>query len=194
MENYRQLLSWVDRWYRSVRRRHADQVTCTVGCRTCCIGLFDITLADRDLLRAGLARANPAVRKDIQRRADRLMRRVRSRYPKVRNTLAGLGEARIDELCDWLRRVECPALGSENQCRLYEFRPLTCRLHGVPVIGYDGFPLHEEGCGKCLLKKSDCPHFDVERLVRSEVRLLKQGYGSRWSTPLLIPQALATDV
>ena len=53
MDDYGQLLSRVDAWYRSVQEQHPDQVPCTKGCRDCCIGLFDVSLADRDLLRDG---------------------------------------------------------------------------------------------------------------------------------------------
>src|SRR6185369_11303666 len=64
VDDYKGLLSKVDAWYRSVKERHPDRVPCVKGCRDCCIGLFDVTLADRDLLREGLAAADPEVRKD----------------------------------------------------------------------------------------------------------------------------------
>ena len=66
MDDYRQLLSQVDAWYRSVKELHPDQVPCTKGCRDCCIGLFDVSLADRDLLREGMAQAEPGIREDIR--------------------------------------------------------------------------------------------------------------------------------
>ena len=36
----------MDAWYRSVKERHPAEVPCSKGCRDCCIGLFDVSLAD----------------------------------------------------------------------------------------------------------------------------------------------------
>jgi len=30
-------------------------------------------------------------------------------------------------------RVRCPLLGAKNRCHLYAFRPITCRLYGIPT-------------------------------------------------------------
>src|SRR5688572_20242482 len=73
MPDYLDFLARVDAWYEGVRRAHPDKVTCTKGCRDCCLGLFDISVADRDLLREGLAKADPETRRDIQSRAARIL-------------------------------------------------------------------------------------------------------------------------
>ncbi len=193
MNEYRSLLAWVDEWYRGVQRLHPDKVTCTRGCRDCCVGLFDITLADRALLRAGLARADEAVRRDIEERAGNLLARIREKFPRLGGTLAGLTDEEVDELCAWLHDVECPVLGTGNECRLYAHRPLTCRLHGVPVVGLDGEAMHPEGCRKCLLRAEEAPRLDCERLCAEEAWVLARDYGDRAEEGLLIPQAVARD-
>lgn len=193
MDEYRKLLHWVDDWYRSVQTRHADQVTCTRGCRDCCVGLFDVTLADRDLLREGMTRLPARVRRDIEARAAALLARLRERYPQVGDTLEGCTEKEIDAICAWLHDVECPALGKRNECRLYEHRPLTCRLHGVPVVDLQGKAMHEEGCAKCRLTAAEAPRLDCARLCRLESKVLRTRYGDRRDAPILIPQALAPE-
>ena len=41
-------------------------------------------------------------------------------------------------------RVRCPLLDSNDQCVLYDYRPITCRLYGIPTaIGGKGHV-----CGK----------------------------------------------
>ena len=30
-------------------------------------------------------------------------------------------------------RVRCPLLNDEKQCDLYQYRPITCRLYGIPT-------------------------------------------------------------
>ena len=65
MKEYLEFLARVDAWYQGVQRSHPDKVTCTKGCRDCCLGLFDISIADRDLLREGLAQADPKTRREL---------------------------------------------------------------------------------------------------------------------------------
>jgi Fe-S-cluster containining protein len=189
-DDYRALLADVDAWYRSVKSAHPDQVPCTKGCRECCIGLFDVSLADRDLLREGLAKADPAVRTDIQARAAALMGRLREVEPGLGETLDGMSPDAIDDLCDAVGDVECPVLGREGECRLYEHRPLTCRMSGVPVVDVSGKTVYPEGCAKCTLKPKDTPRLDCDRISKRERKILKTRYPGDSGITLFIAQAL----
>jgi len=190
VDDYKGLLSKVDAWYRSVKERHPDRVPCVKGCRDCCIGLFDVTLADRDLLREGLAAADPEVRKDIEARAAALTARLRELAPDLGDTLDGWSTEDIDDLCDAAGDVECPVLGREGECRLYAYRPLTCRMSGVPVVDLSGNPVFPEGCAKCTLKPADAPRLDCDRLSRQERKILKARYPHQSGVTLFIAQAL----
>ena len=190
MKGYLDFLGRVDAWYEGVRRSHPDKVTCTKGCRDCCLGLFDISIADRDLLREGLAQADPATRRDIESRAAKLMADLRERFPDLGETLDGLDARDIDDICDELGDVECPVLGRGGECRLYAHRPLICRLSGVPVVDVSGTVIHPDGCSKCTLKPVDAPRIDYADLRKRERKLLKAIDPDRSGATLLIPQAL----
>ncbi|MBI2900929.1 MAG: hypothetical protein HYY17_12155 [Planctomycetes bacterium] len=192
MANYRRLLARAEEWYRGVQAAHPAEVPCARGCRDCCLGLFDISLADADLLREGLAEAPEPVRRGIRSRAADVMARLRARFPDLGATLEGRGEEEIDAICDALGPVECPALGPDGDCLLYGVRPLTCRLAGVPVVDRSGEVIHAEGCARCTLRPEAAPRLDYRALRDEEERLLRRRYGDRaWAT-LLIPQALET--
>ncbi|MBI3854083.1 MAG: YkgJ family cysteine cluster protein [Planctomycetes bacterium] len=192
MDEYKELLAKVDAWYRSVKERHPDQVPCSKGCRDCCIGLFDVSLADRDLLREGMAAADAAVRKDIEVRAGELLARLREIEPGLGDTLDGWAPDAVDDLCDAAGDVECPVLGREGECRLYAHRPLTCRMSGVPVVNLAGEPVFPEGCAKCTLKPSEAPRLDCDRLSRQERKILKARFPGESGVTLFIAQAVAT--
>jgi len=32
-----------------------------------------------------------------------------------------------------LERIECPLLTEDKLCSLYDYRPITCRLYGIPI-------------------------------------------------------------
>ncbi|HZE99746.1 MAG TPA: YkgJ family cysteine cluster protein [Planctomycetota bacterium] len=190
MDDYKQLLARVDAWYRSVKASHPAEVPCDKGCRDCCIGLFDVSLADRDLLREGLAQAEPGTRKEIGARAAALMARLRELSPDVGATLDGWSPEDIDDLCDAVGDVECPVLGKEGECRLYAHRPLTCRMSGVPVVDTSGRTVVPEGCAKCTLKAADSMRLDCDRLSRQERKILKTRYPGDSGITLFIAQAL----
>lgn len=190
MEDYLDFLARVDAWYQGVQRSHPDKVTCTKGCRDCCLGLFDISIADRNLLREGLATTDAETRRDIQARAAKIMGELRERYPDLGDSLDGLDSAAIDDITDALGSVECPVLGPQGECRLYAHRPLICRLSGVPVVDVSGAVVHPEGCAKCTLKPSETPRIDYSGLRKRERKLLKSIDPDGSGATLLIPQAL----
>lgn len=190
MDDYRKLLDRVDAWYRSVREKFPGKVTCSRGCRDCCLGLFDISLADADLLREGMTALDPAIRKDVEDRAAAILDRLRETHPDLGDTLDGWEPRDVDDLCDLLGDVECPVLGPEGECRLYAHRPLTCRMSGVPVVDLTGEKVYPEGCAKCTLQAEETPRLDCDRLRRDERQVLRKRYPGRSGVTLLIPQAV----
>ncbi len=190
MDEYKALLARVDAWYRSVKDAHPAEVPCTKGCRDCCIGLFDVSLADRELLREGLTRADPATRKEIQSRAAALLERIREIEPGLGETLDGMSPEAIDDLCDAVGDVECPVLGREGECRLYLHRPLTCRMSGVPVVDLSGKTVYPEGCAKCTLRPADTPRLDCDGISKRERKILRARYPGEGGVTVFIAQAL----
>lgn len=168
-------------WYAGVQAKHPGQVVCKKGCFDCCLGLFDISLLDADLLREGLAAADPQVRADIEAKARALMEKVFEFRPDLRGetTLESLKPDELDDLCDAMGDVRCPVLGDQGECRLYEHRPLLCRLNGVPLKNGTGEVVCAEGCFKNSLGVKDVPVIDYTRLRRDERRLLKNLHESR---------------
>lgn len=188
LEPYRALLAQVDAWYRGVLERYPEKAVCRKGCRDCCLGLFDVSIADRELLREGMAALDDPTRRDIERRAAEVMARVRAVDPAIGDTLDDQTPDAVDALCDAVGPVECPALGREGECRLYAHRPLICRLTGAPVVDVSGRAVFPEGCGKCLLTPEETPRVDYRRLRRQETKILKK-LGSI-ETTMFIAQAL----
>jgi len=191
VKKYLSLLRDVDAWYRAVKAAHPSEVPCGRGCRDCCLGLFDVSIADRELLRAGLAKADEATRRDIASRAGEILAKLRASFPTLGDTLEGLDDGTVDAVCDALGPVECPVLGPAGECRLYEHRPLTCRLAGVPVVDVSGEVIAREGCARCTLSAKDAPRLDGRGMHRREEKILRALDPERADVTLLIPQALA---
>lgn len=133
--NYRQLLTQVDSWFSRCLSVHADKITCREGCSGCCRGLFDITLLDAWLLQQGFRGLSTALQHDILARVDVRRQQLQQQWPDFQPPFI-LNRLPHDQ---WLNMPEddltpCPLLGEDGRCLVYDYRPLTCRLHGIPHV------------------------------------------------------------
>jgi hypothetical protein len=107
------LFAQMDRAYHAAARSYGFD--CQGCAESCCRTRFDHhTLLEYLYLRAGLAELAPGVRAAVLRRA-----------AEVRGESAALEERGLPV------RLMCP-LNQDGRCRLYAFRPMICRLHGIP--------------------------------------------------------------
>ncbi|MDR2695911.1 MAG: YkgJ family cysteine cluster protein [Deltaproteobacteria bacterium] len=131
---YELLRAEADALFGQVRRLHPDCVTCSLGCSDCCHAMFDLSLVEALYLNRQFRRAvafGPLHSAIINAagEADRLAARVKRdlyAHSKDGNTRQVMEDAART-------RVRCPLLDAEDHCRLYEHRPITCRLYGVPA-------------------------------------------------------------
>ena len=88
------------------------------GCAdNCCLSLFyHHTVAEWIYLHAGVAQLSAQAQSEIRLRAADVNEQIR----------------RLDSLSAW-PRIMCPA-NSEGLCKIYPYRPMICRLHGIPNI------------------------------------------------------------
>jgi Fe-S-cluster containining protein len=137
---YVELLARLDRWMEAGRRAHPGVVPCRAGCTACCHGPFDVTIADAELIRAAVARMPEDERSEVTARAAALLERIRAVAPDwvPPYDIAALGDERFDRLTDALAGEPCPLLGDDGRCRIYEDRPLVCRLIGLPMQAHAG--------------------------------------------------------
>ncbi len=136
MAQYRELLSEIDGWFTSIRARYADQMQCGRGCARCCYGLFDISLPDALLLAQGLCELPAETFAQVRASAAGLQTDLLEIAPELKPPffLQQISEERIDEIVDQARSPRCPLLGEQNECLVYEHRPLACRLEGTPMV------------------------------------------------------------
>ena len=119
---------------------------CRAGCSACCHGPFDISVADVVLIRDALARLPDSDRGEIQRSAVRQMKRMRELEPAwdMMLGLGGISDAAFDRLSDAMAETPCVFLNSAGDCRIYESRPLVCRMIGLGVVTPAGRVIENE--------------------------------------------------
>lgn len=121
-------------WNEAAGRTTSGEVACRAGCFGCCVGLFEISLPEAALVRAGLERLPAADREDAIGRATRIVARTAAAFPGDAETGLldpGRSEEADDAYFELVADRACPMLElPSGRCRIYEERPLTCRTYG----------------------------------------------------------------
>ena len=75
-------------WAGSAGLTAEGELACRAGCFGCCVGLFEISLPEAALVRAGVDRLSPVDREEVVRRSRRIAEETASAYPG--DAVAGL--------------------------------------------------------------------------------------------------------
>ncbi len=193
-DKYAAVINEADQVFNTVRARYAENVRCEKGCSDCCHALFDLTLVEALFLNTAFgARFKGKERNQVLTRADeadRLVHRLkREAYKAVQE-----GKNAQDILLEMAKvRVRCPLLDDEGLCVMYDVRPVTCRIYGVPTaIGGEAHT-----CGRSAFEKGKA--YPTVYLDRIQDRLyalsheLSASLGSRYKGlgEVLVPVSLA---
>jgi len=122
-------------WFQRAAAALLDAVPCRLGCTSCCIGPFPITLLDVQTLQQGLASLPPKQRHQIEQRAMEQTAAMEAAFPQLSGTrlLDNWSDEEIDRLVAHCHHQPCPALEADGRCGVYQFRPLVCRSMGIPI-------------------------------------------------------------
>lgn len=199
MNHASSLFSKTAGWFERAKAALGDNLPCSRGCSHCCVGLFPVTILDRQEIQRGLHSIPSEQRRAIEERAARQARMIEASAPQValHPVIDHWLDRDTDALVERFRELPCPALEADGSCSLYEFRPLACRSMGIPV--------ESEGIvqGACaiqtsvpLIRLSPSLRHEEDRLAGEEAEELAQ-LRDRQRVPgeeLLLPYAFLSDV
>lgn len=201
---YRELLGEVDDWFCRSSLAAGEQIACQRGCSACCRGLFDITLLDAFVLNDGFHRLATDLHRSVEQAARARVAEIQKRWPDFEPPflLNRYPEEQWDELMPDEDETPCPLLGDDGLCLVYDSRPMTCRLHGIPMVDISGEVLFDEWCtlnftecNPLLMQDLRAPFKDLftqEQLLFREftTRLLGQPFNE---LDTVIPAAVLLD-
>ena len=133
-KRYEEISTACENVFQQVKRDHGDCVNCRAECADCCHAVFDLSLIEAIYINHHFNRLYKKGGRErlleIANRADRTV------YKLKRNAFRDLenGKNEVEILNNLaMERVRCPLLDEKNRCELYTFRPITCRLYGIPT-------------------------------------------------------------
>jgi Fe-S-cluster containining protein len=193
-QQYEQLVSQMDKVFHQIKEQYPTCVTCYLGCSDCCYALFDLTLIEAMYIHDKfLTLADKTQQKQIFENAVKVDRQIhvikRKAYKASQN-----GRDQNDIMVDIAReKIRCPLLTDGNQCVLYEHRPITCRIYGLPTA--IGEKSHT--CGKTnFVKGVTYPTVKIDQIHDRLIKLAMEcttKIGSRFSQlhEVLVPLSMA---
>lgn len=148
LDRYGILLGQVDIWFHRCLELYSDKIACRNGCSECCRGLFDITLLDAFYLKRGFDALPELLKKRLSDEAQQRMQRlslinVHFVEPWLLN---GIKEDDWEALMPEEDETPCLLLSESGGCLVYDHRPMTCRLNGIPLLDVSGEEMFDEWC------------------------------------------------
>jgi len=133
-KKYEAIVARADIAFKKVKDSNPECVKCKINCSDCCYALFDLTLIEalyiNHKVRENIDGEKRVKLEESANEADRAVFKLKK---KAYNELkSGKSEDKIiQDLA--AKRIRCPLLNGTDRCDLYDFRPITCRLYGIPV-------------------------------------------------------------
>jgi len=109
----------IDNAVSAVEAQFPNEFRCKKGCSDCCHAAFDISLAESVLIMEHFQLLGRKTRRDILKKA----KHAKRRWEDAINARKDLS----------VTRIACPLLSPDDQCLLYDVRPVNCRTYGAPT-------------------------------------------------------------
>lgn len=197
-KQYEILVASAEKAFSRVRGQYPEAVCCSPGCSDCCHALFDLSLVEAIYIQKRFNEKFEGRERDSileqANRADRKTYQIKKEAAKAREQ--GVSEVEILGRMA-MERVRCPLLGENESCLLYEARPITCRLYGIPTAS-SGI---SHTCGQSLFEAGrayptvnmDALHEKLYELSKTMVDAMKSRYNRMAEMLVPLSMALLTD-
>ncbi len=133
-KEYEKIVAIADNAFEQVKQEYPECMSCRINCADCCHAVFDIGLIEALYINWHFNDKIGGANKDFiiekANKADRKAYQLKKRaYKEVED---GKDEQEVVIRMS-LERIECPLLTEDKLCSLYDYRPITCRLYGIPI-------------------------------------------------------------
>ncbi|MFC1892023.1 YkgJ family cysteine cluster protein [Thermodesulfobacteriota bacterium] len=167
-QDYEFLSDEADTAFSKVENEFGSCVTCKQHCSDCCNAVFGLFLIEAAYIKQHFDKLDTNIKKQALLRSDKSDMEIRQLENKLK-TFENDPKMRDYTLAK--ERIRCPLLDDEQNCILYSFRPITCRVYGIPTA------IQGKGrvCGKAQFEKGkQYPTFDLDGAYKRLYTLSKE--------------------
>ena len=158
--NYELLVDKAEAAFHRIRGKYGDCVKCELHCSDCCNAVFGVFLIEALYIREYFEHINRDQKLAVMERAERADRALEDLQKKLKTFE---GDPGMQAYTLSRERIRCPFLDDNDECLLYQKRPVTCRVYGIPT------KIHGKTrvCGKATFKNGETyPILDLDSVYR----------------------------
>ena len=156
LRSYELMVDQADRAFQKMKEDHGSSMACELHCSECCHAVFGLFLIEAANLKKYFDQLDAQKKKDVFLRCNETERGLK----RLEKKLELHGEDPEMQTSILAReRIRCPLLDDSNECVLYDHRPITCRVYGIPTKIQGKVRV----CGKTKFDKGvSYPIFDLD--------------------------------
>ncbi len=164
---YEQLVAGADAAFQKMEREHGERIRCARHCVDCCHAIFGLFLIESVYLKQLFDELGPNEKAAVLARADKADKALAA----LEKSLKEQDDPHLQSYALAREKIRCPLLDDQDECVLYLFRPITCRVYGIPtMIGGGAFV-----CGQAGFEEGQpYPAFDLDAVYRNLHQLSKE--------------------
>jgi len=158
--NYELLVDKAESAFQNIQGKHGECVKCELHCSDCCNAVFGVFLVEALYIREHFDRINEDQKQVIIERAQKTDQAIEELQKKLKNFE---DDPKMQAYTLARERIRCPVLDEKDECVLYQRRPITCRVYGIPT------KIHGKtrACGKADFKNgATYPILDLDSVYR----------------------------
>ena len=127
---YKNLVAEADKAFGKILKEHRPEIKCKAHCSDCCHAVFGLFIVEAVSIknhfdRLGRKERRAALARGAKAHGDLL---------KIEKSFGAGAESSDPSIIQLAKaRVRCPLLDDKEECILYEYRPITCRIYGIPT-------------------------------------------------------------
>lgn len=130
LARYALLIEKADQAFVKIADDYSDCVTCKIRCSDCCHAVFGLFLIEAVHVRRQFCMLGEAEQAEVLKRAEEADQAIEAMQQRLEQEASKPGASNFALAKE---RIRCPLLTMEDECMLYEHRPLTCRVYGIPT-------------------------------------------------------------
>jgi len=149
-----------DSAFHKMEKEHGDCIRCERYCSDCCHAVFGLFLIEAAYIKQHFDKLDGKECREALLRCSDTERAFKRLEIKLQNYE---DDPQMQALVMAKERIRCPLLDDNQDCILYNYRPITCRVYGIPT------KIHGKArvCGKAKFKKGKSyPVFDLDGAYR----------------------------
>jgi Fe-S-cluster containining protein len=161
LRSYELMVDQADEAFRKVKEEHGPSMACELHCSECCHAVFGLFLIEAVNIKRQFDQLDVQKKKEVLLRCNETERGIKKLEKKLEMHREDQ-EMQVSILAR--ERIRCPLLDENNECTLYDHRPITCRVYGI-LTKIQG---KARVCGKARFEKGvSYPIFDLDGAYRN---------------------------